>query len=97
LAQHIKEAYGEVEKGKRGYKVDSTQDGIVHLAFQLLVGNIVIQVDICGHPPFSTGSTGHRVLGGPRKKMCGVRADELGELPLQLAREVFLRSPGFGI
>jgi hypothetical protein len=32
LAQHIKEAYGEVEKGKRGYKVASIHDGTVHLA-----------------------------------------------------------------
>ena len=27
--------------------------------------------------------TGHRVHGGPRKKVCGGHADELGELPHQ--------------
>jgi hypothetical protein len=27
--------------------------------------------------------TGHRVHGGPRKKMCGGHANELGELPHQ--------------
>jgi hypothetical protein len=32
LAQHIKEDYDDVEKGKRGYKVASIQDGTVHLA-----------------------------------------------------------------
>jgi hypothetical protein len=41
LVQRIKEAYGEVEKGKRGYKVASIQYGAVCLPFQLLVGNIV--------------------------------------------------------
>jgi hypothetical protein len=41
VVQHIKEAYREVEKGKQGYKVASIQDGVVHLAFQLLAGNIV--------------------------------------------------------
>jgi hypothetical protein len=41
LAQHIKESYGEVEKGKRGYKVASIQDGIVCLACQLLAGKLV--------------------------------------------------------
>jgi hypothetical protein len=41
LAQRVKESYDEVKKGKRGYKVDSIQDGVVHLAFQLIVGNIV--------------------------------------------------------
>ena len=35
LAQHIKEDYGDVEKGKRGYKVASIQDGAVHLACHL--------------------------------------------------------------
>jgi hypothetical protein len=32
LEQRIKEDYGDVEKGKRGYRVASIQDGIVHLA-----------------------------------------------------------------
>jgi hypothetical protein len=41
LAQRIKEAYGEVEKGKRGYKVTSIQDGAVRLAFQLIADKIV--------------------------------------------------------
>ena len=33
LAQKIKDTYGDVEKGKRGYKVASIQNGSVHLAF----------------------------------------------------------------
>ena len=33
LAQKIKYTYGDVEKGKRGYKVASIQNGSVHLAF----------------------------------------------------------------
>jgi hypothetical protein len=41
LSQQIKEAYNEVEKGKRGYKVASIQDGAVCLDFQLIAGNIV--------------------------------------------------------
>jgi hypothetical protein len=41
LAQRIKEAYDEVEKGKRGYKVASIQDGTVCLTFQLIAGKIV--------------------------------------------------------
>jgi hypothetical protein len=41
LAQRIKEAYSEVEKGKRGYKVASIQDGVVHLTCQLIAGNIL--------------------------------------------------------
>jgi hypothetical protein len=41
LAQHIREAYGDVEKGKRGYKVSSIQDGAVHLACHLIAGKIV--------------------------------------------------------
>jgi hypothetical protein len=41
LAQHIKEAYGEVEKGKRGYKVASIEDGTMRLSCQLLAGKIV--------------------------------------------------------
>jgi hypothetical protein len=32
LAQRIKDTYDDVEKGKRGYKVASIQDGTVHLA-----------------------------------------------------------------
>jgi hypothetical protein len=41
LAQRIKEAYGEVEKGKRGYKVASIQDGTVCLTCQLIAGKLV--------------------------------------------------------
>jgi hypothetical protein len=33
LAQRIKEAYDDVKKVKRGYKVASIQDGVVHLTF----------------------------------------------------------------
>jgi hypothetical protein len=40
-AQRIKEAYGDVEKGKRGYKGASIQDGTVHLSCQLLAGKLV--------------------------------------------------------
>jgi hypothetical protein len=41
LAQHIKESYGEVEKGKQGYKVATIQDGAVCLAFQLIASKRV--------------------------------------------------------
>jgi hypothetical protein len=41
LAQKIKEAYGDVEKGERGYKVASIQSGIVFLACQLIAGKII--------------------------------------------------------
>jgi hypothetical protein len=41
LAQRIKETYDDVEKGKRGYKVASIQNGAVRLAFQLIVGKLV--------------------------------------------------------
>jgi hypothetical protein len=41
MVQHIKEAYDEVEKGKRGYKVASILYGAVHLSFQLIAGNII--------------------------------------------------------
>jgi hypothetical protein len=41
LMQKIKDTYDDVEKGKRGYKVASIQNGIVHLAFQLIVGKLV--------------------------------------------------------
>jgi hypothetical protein len=47
----------------------------------------------CSVPHFPTHSwqarkkepphTGHRVRGGPRRKMCGGHANELGELPRQ--------------
>jgi hypothetical protein len=41
LAQRIKDTYGDVEKGTRGYKVASIQNGAVHLAFQLIAGKLV--------------------------------------------------------
>jgi hypothetical protein len=41
LAQHIKEAYDEVEKGKQGYKVSSIQDGAMHLACQIIAGKLI--------------------------------------------------------
>jgi hypothetical protein len=41
LAQRIKDTYGDVEKGMRGYKVASIQNGIVCLACQLITGNLV--------------------------------------------------------
>jgi hypothetical protein len=41
LAQHIKEYYKEVEKGKRGYKVASIQDGAMCLSFQIITGKII--------------------------------------------------------
>jgi hypothetical protein len=41
LTQTIKDTYGDVEKGKWGYKVSSIQNGAVHLDYQLIAGNIV--------------------------------------------------------
>jgi hypothetical protein len=41
LAQQIKDTYGDVEKGKKGYKVTSIQNGTVHLACQLIIGKLV--------------------------------------------------------
>jgi hypothetical protein len=41
LAQRIKETYGDVQKGTRGYKVASIQSGTVHLACQLIAGKLV--------------------------------------------------------
>jgi hypothetical protein len=40
LAQRIKETYGDVEKGTRGYKVASIQSDVVHLACQLITGKL---------------------------------------------------------
>jgi hypothetical protein len=51
LAQRMKEAYREVEKGKRGYKVASIQDGIVCLACQLLASKLMRK----NHPTHVTG------------------------------------------
>jgi hypothetical protein len=41
LAQEIKDTYDDVEKGKRGYKVASIQNGIVRLSCQLIAGKLV--------------------------------------------------------
>jgi hypothetical protein len=41
LAHRIKDTYGDVEKGKRGYKVASIQNDAVHLTCQLIAGNLV--------------------------------------------------------
>ena len=41
LAQWIKETYGDVEKGMRGYKVASIQSGVVYLSYHLIVGKLV--------------------------------------------------------
>jgi hypothetical protein len=41
LAQKIKDTYGDVEKGTRGYKVASIQSGIVCLSCQLIAGKLV--------------------------------------------------------
>jgi hypothetical protein len=41
LAQHIKEDYGYVEKGKRGYKVASIQDGAVCLSCHIIASKLV--------------------------------------------------------
>jgi hypothetical protein len=41
LAQKIKDTYDDVEKGMRGYKVASIQNGAVCLACQLITGNLV--------------------------------------------------------
>jgi hypothetical protein len=41
LAKTIKDTCVDVEKGKWGYKLASIQNGVVHLAFQLIVGKLV--------------------------------------------------------
>jgi hypothetical protein len=41
LAQKIKDTYGDVEKGTRGYNVSSIQSGIVCLTFQLIFWKLV--------------------------------------------------------
>jgi hypothetical protein len=41
LVQRIKDTYGDVDKWKWGYKVASIQNGVVHLACQLIIGKIV--------------------------------------------------------
>jgi hypothetical protein len=41
LAQKIKDTYGDVENGKRGYKEASIQNDAVRIAYQLIVGKLV--------------------------------------------------------
>jgi hypothetical protein len=41
FVQNIKESYGGVEKGARGYKVASIESGVVWLACQLIAGKLV--------------------------------------------------------
>jgi hypothetical protein len=41
LAQKIKDTYNDVEKGTRGYKVASIQNGAVHLFCKLIVKKLV--------------------------------------------------------
>jgi hypothetical protein len=41
LAQIIKDTYGDVENGTRGYKVAFIQSGVVCLACQLIIGKLV--------------------------------------------------------
>jgi hypothetical protein len=41
LAKRIKDTYANVEKGTRGYKVASIQNGAVCLAFQLISKKLV--------------------------------------------------------
>jgi hypothetical protein len=41
LTQEIKDTYGDVEKGTRGYKVASIQNGAVRLACELISVNLV--------------------------------------------------------
>jgi hypothetical protein len=40
--------------------------------------------------------TGHRVHGGPRRKVCGGHADELGELPRQRIRKGLRKAQDLG-
>jgi hypothetical protein len=41
LTQNIKDTYGDVENGTRGYKVASIQNGVVCLACQLIIRKLV--------------------------------------------------------
>jgi hypothetical protein len=43
LEHMIKETYDDVEKGMRGYKVASIQNGIVRLSCELIAGKLVIK------------------------------------------------------
>jgi hypothetical protein len=58
LSQMIKDTYDDVEKGMRGYKVASIQNGTVRLACQLIVGKIVrknIPIQVTGFVDDLTG------------------------------------------
>jgi hypothetical protein len=74
LAQRIKEAYGDVEKGKQGYKVASIEDGAVHLSCQLIAGKLVKK----NFPMQVTGFVVDLAREVRRRD-----ANELGELPRQ--------------
>jgi hypothetical protein len=41
LEQRIKDTYGNVENGMQGYKVASIHNGVVRLAYQLIIGMMV--------------------------------------------------------
>jgi hypothetical protein len=41
VAQKIKDTYGDMEKGKQGYKIASIHNGVVHLAFQLITSKLL--------------------------------------------------------
>jgi hypothetical protein len=57
LTQKIKDTYGDVEKGTRGYKVASIQSGVVHLAYCWGLEMSYF------HPPFpSSFFTFHRAI-----------------------------------
>jgi hypothetical protein len=58
LSQKIKEAYGNVEKGTRGYKVTSIDSGIVHLVYQMITGKLVYKnrpTQVSGFVVYLTG------------------------------------------
>jgi hypothetical protein len=60
LAQRIKDTYGDVEKGKWGYKVASIQNGAVRLDFQLISGFLNQEEQT---------NVSHGVCHRPRRKM----------------------------
>jgi hypothetical protein len=58
LTQKIKYTYGDVEKGNRGYKLDSIQNDTVCLTCQFIVGNLVRQkrpTQVMGFVVYLTG------------------------------------------
>ena len=46
LSQRIKDIYGNLEKGMRGYKVASIENVVVHFGFQLIAGKLVRKIDL---------------------------------------------------